>query len=223
MFRLAANGDSAVSIIFENEISQRVLDCVLAMQRAIEDSPKRGILLCIASYHTLLVEYDPLELSFGQVCLWLRGLKVAFDELPQGRLVELPVCYDNELATDMQRVCKHTALCPNEVIRLHSEAVYRVYAIGFKPGFPYLGGMNERLSTPRLLEPKTKIAKGSVAIGGGQTGIYPQQSPGGWNIIGRTPIDLFANGKPLLRVGDRLKFIPIDYSQYCQLEGQTNA
>lgn len=135
-----------------------------------------------------------------------------------GKIVRIPVCYDDEeFAPDLKIVCDHAKLTKDEVINLHSSTDYLIYMMGFLPGFPYLGGMDERLKTPRLQTPRTKIPAGSVAIGGEQTGLYPVESPGGWNIIGKTPLKVFdLNREPkfLYRAGDKIRFVPISRAEF---------
>lgn len=135
-----------------------------------------------------------------------------------GKIIRIPVCYDDqEFAPDLKIVCDHAKLTKDEVIKLHSSTDYLIYMMGFLPGFPYLGGMDERLKTPRLQTPRTKIPAGSVAIGGEQTGLYPVESPGGWNIIGRTPLKVFdLNREPkfLYQAGDKIRFVPINRTKF---------
>lgn len=131
---------------------------------------------------------------------------------PENRFVEIPVCYGGAFGPDLDDVARHTGLSPERVVELHASVQYRVYFVGFSPGFPYLGDMPAELATPRLPSPRKRVAAGSVAIGGSQTGIYSIESPGGWRLIGRTALPLFdANAKPpaLLQMGDRVRFVPV--------------
>jgi len=133
------------------------------------------------------------------------------------RAIEVPVCYDPELALDLGHVAQHCKLAPNEIVKRHAGARYEVRCVGFTPGFPYLGGLPPALATPRRATPRTAVPAGSVAIGGRQTGIYPLLSPGGWNIIGRTPLRLFdANREPaaLFAAGDRVRFVAITREEF---------
>ena len=133
------------------------------------------------------------------------------------RRVEIPVCYDEEFALDLKRVANHTSLTPDAIVALHSSAEYTVACIGFMPGFPFLAGLPQPLCVPRLESPRTKVSAGSVAIANAQAGVYPLESPGGWNVLGRTPLQLFrVNESPptLLRPGDRVQFRKITRAQF---------
>ena len=137
-----------------------------------------------------------------------------------GRLVEIPVCYGGDFGEDLGFVAAHGGLTEEEVIRIHSGRDYRIYMLGFLPGFPYLGGLDSRLFTPRLSAPRVKIPAGSVGIGGEQTGIYPLESPGGWQLIGRTPLTLFSperGGALPYKPGDRIRFVPISPQEYARI------
>jgi inhibitor of KinA len=144
----------------------------------------------------------------------------------RGALHEIPVCYAPEFAPDLEEVARHAAITPEEVIRLHSASEYRVHCVGFLPGFPYLGGLPRELTTPRRSAPRTQVPAGSVGIGGVHTGIYPAPSPGGWNLVGRTPIRLFdvASDQPaLLQAGDRVRFKAITAEQFRASAAEANA
>ncbi len=135
----------------------------------------------------------------------------------KGRTVEVPVCYAGDFAPDLERVAQQAGLAPNEVIQLHARTRYQVRCVGFTPGFPFLSGLPARLATPRRDSPRPSVPAGSVAIGGAQTGIYPLSSPGGWNLIGRTPLPLFdlrRNPPALLQAGDRVHFVTIDRKEF---------
>lgn len=214
-FKLLPNGDRAVSVIFPTEISEKVSQNVLAMCAAIDAERLPGIITCIPAYHTLLVEYDERVLTYGQVAMWLRSLSFHTELAGQGRTITLPVCYGGTHGPDLEVVSAYTGLSADEIIDIHTSGVYRVYMLGFRPGFPYLGGMDARLATPRKEFPRTYIERGSVGIAGQQTGVYPEQSPGGWNIIGQTPVDLFnSRTLALLKPGDTLRFTPISGHTY---------
>jgi inhibitor of KinA len=149
-------------------------------------------------------------------------VKAALRDLPDAaelpsRRVEVPVCYDEDLAPDLRDVARHVGLSADEVVRLHAGATYVVRFLGFSPGFPYLAGLPERLAMPRLERPRVRVPAGSVAIAGGQAGVYPQATPGGWRVVGRTPLRLFdADREPpaLLRMGDLVRFVPVPRARF---------
>jgi KipI family sensor histidine kinase inhibitor len=139
--------------------------------------------------------------------------------------VEVPVCYGGDLGPDLEEVARAVALPPEEVVARHAAPVYRVHLLGFTPGFPYLGGMDPRLSCPRLPTPRLRVVAGSVGIAGAQTGVYPVESPGGWRLVGRTPLALFdpspgARRPFLLAPGDGLRFVPVDRARYDALAAE---
>jgi inhibitor of KinA len=140
------------------------------------------------------------------------------------RPIEIPVCYGGEFGVDLQFVAEHNGMTADEVVAIHCGATYRVHMLGFAPGFPYLGGMSERIATPRRNTPRLKVAAGSVGIAGPQTGVYPLETPGGWQIIGRTPLALFRpaeNPPTLLSPGDFVRFRPITSEEFTALRGET--
>ena len=211
-------GDRALSIVFPEEISEEISCRVLDMCAAIDAAHISGIVGCIPSYHTLLVEYDPLALGFWEAEGKIRALPFSQSSAESVRTVEIPVCYGGEFGPDLGFVASHAGLSENEVMRLHTEAAYRVYMLGFRPGFPYLGGMDPRIAAPRRKTPRGCIVGGSVGIAGGQTGIYPENSPGGWQIIGRTPLRLYDEERgALLRPGDRLRFTAVSREAYDEI------
>jgi inhibitor of KinA len=158
-----------------------------------------------------------IELLLQQIDHALTGGQRKRNKHAVARTVEIPVCYDPKFALDLEHVARHAQISPSEVVELHSAADYRVHCLGFTPGFPYLAGLPKKLATPRRVTPRKEIPGGSVAIGGAQAGIYPQRSPGGWNVIGRTPLRLFDPQKDppaLLRSGDRVRFRPIKQDEF---------
>lgn len=170
---------------------------------------------CVPGMGNLSWVFDPDRLEGDAACarlmaLWQAQLGQAVPDLAASRLVELPVQYGGEAGPDLASLARHHGLSPREVVRLHSEAEYRVFFLGFLPGFAYLDGLPEALHTPRLATPRPAVPAGSVGIGGAQTGVYPCASPGGWHLIGRTPlplIDAAAQPPTLLQPGDRLRFV----------------
>ncbi len=226
-------GDSAVLVRvaedFYNE-PERALEQVLAAQRRLTAAKIPGIIGLVPAYTTIALFYDPPAVMeagattdnvFGWLDQRIRDALSKREETSaqpvQSSVIEIPVCYDKEFAFDLDDVARRATLSPDEVIAVHSGAEYRVHCIGFTGGFPFLGGLPRELATPRRESPRKEIPVGSVGIGGKQTGIYPIKSPGGWNIIGRTPLQLFDPGKnppALLRVGDRVRLRAISRDEF---------
>ena len=219
-------GDSA--LILEFGEAAVTIEELLRMQGALERAAIRGVTEITTAFTTLAIFYDPArvvvngETMFTSLEAQVRAALAddASDESAERvgeKIVEIPVCYDAEFAVDLDEVAAHARLSPAEVIRLHSSADYRVACVGFTPGFPYLSGLPAELAIPRRETPRTTVPPGSVAIGGEQTGIYALSSPGGWHIIGRTPLRLFdvsAARPALLRVGERVRFRAISAAEF---------
>lgn len=162
------------------------------------------------AYDSVLISFDPLRITHEEIAAAARAASECDAPSQESRLVEIPVHYGGESGPDLADVAAHNGLTPERVIQIHSSAEYLVFFLGFSPGFPYLGGMDEAIATPRLSAPRKRVPAGSVAIGGRQTGIYPVASPGGWRIIGRTPLELFRSDREppaLLAIGDRVRFV----------------
>lgn len=231
-------GDGAVTVRIGDFIDEAVNTRARIFADAIQACGFDGLVEAAAGYHTVTVYYDMYELYRGldrlagrftgleaaelgslqdAVCYVLAKLweGLADGSEAEGRLVEIPVVYGGEYGPDLLEAKALCGLDADTFIRLHSGAEYRVYMIGFVPGFPYLGGLDDRLALPRRSTPRVSVPAGSVAIGGGQTGIYPLAVPGGWHIIGRTPLELFRPDEQppsLLRAGDRVRFVPVEHS-----------
>jgi inhibitor of KinA len=196
-------------------VNRRVRDLFLALDAAAIP----GVVDLVPTYRSLLVTYDPLRLPPDALQAMLERMEKALAGAPATapRVLEVPTAYGGELGPDLAFVASHNGLSEEEVVRIHSGTDYLVYMMGFSPGFPYLGGMSDRIATPRLVTPRTVIPAGSVGIAQTQTGIYPVESPGGWQLIGRTPIRLFdpARQPPvLIEAGDYIRFVPISHEQY---------
>ncbi|MFP4391967.1 MAG: 5-oxoprolinase subunit PxpB [Desulfohalobiaceae bacterium] len=194
--------------------------------RRIAQMSMPGILEVVPAYASILIIYDPLQLdpdSLQQNVLTCCQGQYPGDALQaEDRTVSIPVCYQGQHAPDLQEVARVHNLSVQEVIAIHCEPEYLIYMLGFAPGFPYLGGLDQRLHTPRLDTPRELVPAGSVGIAGSQTGIYPLASPGGWRIIGRTPLRLFAPEQsppvPYYAPGDKLKFYPIGQEEFQRLQ-----
>ncbi len=224
-----ALGDTAVVVGLGTGIDKSVLPRVRALVAALEPDRPPGIVEVVAAYATVTVFYDASRLAgegdrpYERVCRFITGrarhLQADAKKRFSGpeRTIEIPVSYGGELGPDLAEVALHCGLEPAEVIKRHRAADYLVHAIGFAPGFPYLGGLPEILHMPRRATPRKSVPAGSVGIGGAQTGVYPLATPGGWRLIGRTPLALFRPGEPepaLLRVGDRVRFKPITAEEF---------
>jgi inhibitor of KinA len=178
-----------------------------------------GLIDLTPAYTTLLLRFDAMTLDPDVAAAAVRGVLegVGSAPPPPSRLVDVPVCYDPSLAPDLADVALRCSLAPERVVELHSGAEYRVAFIGFAPGFPYLTGLPKQLSVPRLDSPRPRVPAGSVAIAGDQAGIYPHATPGGWRIVGRTPVRLFdvaASVPSMLAMGDRIRFVPISLDEF---------
>lgn len=218
--RYRAVGDGALLVEFAPRIAPEINARVRALLAALDADPPPGLRDLVPAYRTLLIVYDPTILRHAALLERLRTLVAAPTNAAPSRLVTLPVAYGGEFGPDLAAVAAHTGLAPDEVIARHAAGRYPVYFLGFSPGFPYLGGLEPALHTPRLPEPRLRVPAGAVGIGGAQTGIYPALSPGGWRIIGQTPVRLYDPAAPdpfFLRAGDDLRFRPIDAAEYARL------
>ena len=211
--RIVPLGDSAVLVQLGDEIDLTINQRVHTLANLITASPVNGIIETVPAYATLLVHYDSLSLSFTQIKHILREklAQIRENESRQPRLVEVPVRYGGELGPDLESVASQLGLHIEDVIRIHSGKIYTVYMMGFTPGYPYMGKLDDALIMPRLETPRTRVPAGTVAIAGSQTGIYSIESPGGWNLIGWTPLKLFdpyAASPFLFAPADEVKFVP---------------
>ncbi len=221
IFRIC--GDLAVSVELGEDISVEVNTRVRALEFLIRQKGLAGVVEMVPSFRALLVYYDPLTVDYDSLCAAIAALEPQARSavLPPPRTVELPCCYDPELGLDLSDAAQRIGVTPEELVALHAGASYLVYFIGFTPGLPYMAGMPDRLGIPRLETPRTRVAAGSVGIGGGQCCIYSVDSPGGYWILGRTPLKLYdpdAREPTLLRPGDRVRFRPISRAEFLEIE-----
>lgn len=229
LFRLYPLGDSAITVQFGDSIDEATHGKVRAFSAYLERHPFPGFVEQVPAFTTLTIYYNPWVLSeqglynpYTRVTEQLQHmLKVAreYGKSAKPRVVEIPVCYNGSFGPDLEYVARYNKLTPQEVIASHARGKYLVYMIGFAPGFPYLGGMSKKLATPRKQQPRARIPAGTVGIAGNQTGIYPIETPGGWQLIGRTPLRLFDPDRAqpsLLQAGDLVRFVPISEEEYWQ-------
>jgi inhibitor of KinA len=217
-------GDSSLVVRFGDRIDPALHRRVMSLAAYLDAHPIPGIVEYVPAFASLAIHYDPLRIarspSSYELLVSTLQQSIARMEEPashEARIVEIPVCYGGEFGPDLEYVAAYHRLSIEEVISLHSGGSYRIYMIGFAPGFPYLGGMNERIATPRRSTPRSRVPAGSVAIGGMQTGVYPIESPGGWHLIGRTPLRLFRPERVppvLLRAGDTIRFRSISRAEF---------
>ncbi len=217
-------GDRAISIDFGQVIDPTINRHIRQTIERIKELQLEGIIELVPTYCALLVEYDAMLYSYSEICNIIEptleeGMTNTTNELVT--VVEVPTVYGGEFGPDLSFVASHNHLSEDEVISIHSGTDYLVYMLGFIPGFTYLGGMDSRIATPRLSSPRTLIPAGSVGIAGEQTGTYPSDSPGGWQIIGRTPVTMYDMSKAqaaLLKAGDYVRYVPIDESEFHRIK-----
>ena len=218
--------EDTMTIIFDNTVSEENSKKLISLLESLRAIQLEGITDYSVSYTKLMIYYDPMIIESSDIEEAIR--KINADEyqtpLKKKRIIEIPVCYDDEFGLDLNRYYEE-GLTIEQIQTLHTEREYYVYMIGFLPGFPYLNGVNDKLKMPRKETPRTRIPKGSVGIAGSQTGFYPTSSPGGWNIIGRTPLNIGIEDNTLnvpYRAGDYIKFKPINSATFDEIEKQVN-
>jgi inhibitor of KinA len=225
-------GDRAAVIEVADRISEATSARVRSVSELLQDAAVPGVREVVPGFCSITVHYDPLllwhlepperrtgRLPFALLCARLAPLldKLGEQRASQSRLVEIPVCYGGDFGEDLGALALAHEITPGRLVELHSAPVYFVGMLGFMPGFPYLCGLDERLVTPRRSTPRARVPAGSVAIGGEHTGVYPLESPGGWHLIGRTPVamfDIVADPPSLLLAGDRVRFVPIEPQEF---------
>jgi len=230
VYRLLSEGEGGLVVELGDAIDPAVNARVHRLADAIRRELARDVLEVVPTYRSLLVLFDPLRVQRAPLVLrierLLSGLLAGNGPPEAARLVRVPVSYGGSRGPDLEFVATQNSISADEVVALHASASYLVYMLGFTPGFPYLGGMSERIAAPRLASPRTRIPAGSVGIAGAQTGIYPIESPGGWRLIGQTPLRLFdARSEPpfLLAAGDRVRFYPVGEEEWLDIERRVQA
>jgi inhibitor of KinA len=221
--RFQRASDQSLLIYFGQQITLDVHERVRKFLLLLEQAPIAGIRNLHPAYCSVLVKFDALKWRHEQLEEILKQYLGRMEDvtLPEPRQMEIPVCYGGEHGPDLIDVSKIHGMTPAQVIELHSSTAYVVYFLGFVPGFAYLGELPQALATPRLATPRRRVPAGSVGIAGRQTGVYPVATPGGWRLLGRTPISMFQpdrNGLSLLSIGDRVRFTPISPEQFTSLE-----
>ena len=220
--RIRSEGDCSLLIAFKQEISPEVNAKIASTVKLIGQQKIEGIVDMIPAFASLLVNYNPQVTTYAALKKRLEGI-LRMDlgtETAQKKVFEIPVCYGGTYGPDIQTIADHAGLSVEEVIAIHSEREYLIYMLGFLPGFCYLGGLDERIHTPRLANPRRAIPAGSVGIGGSQTGIYPMESPGGWQLMGMTPVRTYDPDREvpiLVNAGEYIHFYPIDEEEYQQI------
>ena len=221
--RILPTGDRALSVEFGNEIDERINAKLMGFIKLFEEEKIEGIEEFVPSFRAVLIHYNPQILSYARMVRLVEAIleKNVHETVHKKRIVQIPVCYEGEYAPDIDFVAEHAGISVDKVVQIHTSKAYLIYMLGFQPGFPYLGGLDERIHTPRLASPRVKINAGSVGIGGTQTGLYPMESPGGWQIIGTTPVKCYNPGRekaiPYL-AGDYIQFVPISQSEFSEIK-----
>ncbi len=221
-------GDTSILVEFGNAISTEINAKIRAFDIVLKKSALEGLVETVATYRSLSVHYRPEILSHAKLVAHMQHLLQNLDSVavPPAKVIELPVIYGGEYGPDIDFVANHNKKNIQEVIDIHTSQEYLIYMLGFAPGFPYLGGMSKEIATPRLTSPRLKIPAGSVGIAGEQTGAYPFDSPGGWQLIGRTPVRLYDMHRPspiLLSPGDYVKFTSVTQEEYDRILAEENA
>lgn len=217
--KILIEGDSSALIVFGDVISPEINRRVTLTAKLIREQRIEGIVDMIPAFASLLINYDPRVLGWDELRRRLEKLlrmEMRAEETVR-RVWEIPVCYGGEFGPDLGAIAAHAGLTEDEVVDIHTSRDYLIYMLGFLPGFCYLGGLDERIHTPRLSTPRLRIPAGSVGIGGSQTGIYPMDSPGGWQLMGKTPVKTYDPERPepiLVRAGEYIRFVSVDETEY---------
>ena len=222
-------GDQAVVVELGDDISPETNRRVRDLTVAVDAAAIAGVYDLMPTYRSLLIYYDPLATSYSGLLQKLETIEKNLNEtsLERPQVVRIPTLYGGEHGPDLEFVAQNAGISTDEVVDIHSGADYLIYMMGFSPGFPYLGGLSDKLHTPRLGTPRTEIPAGSVGIAESQTGVYPVASPGGWRLIGRTPVKMFDQEKEppsLLAAGDYIRFVPLtDEEEYLDIQSRVES
>lgn len=226
--RYLPSGDCALIMELGNEINPEINRRIREICYLIEKEEIEGVVEWVPTYRSIMIVYNPLVIEYSRLVNRLKGIEKESGEasFPPPLVIEIPTVYGGEFGPDIEYVASYNGLNVEDVINIHSSTNYLIYMLGFTPGFPYLGGMSSKIATPRLETPRERIPGGSVGIAGNQTGIYPIESPGGWRLIGRTPLKLFDTRREepvLLKPGNYLRFKPITREEYGEIREQVEA
>lgn len=218
-----AASDQSLLVTLGESIALETHRRVVKLLRLLEADPLPGLRNLHPAYASLLIQFDPCLTSHAELETAIRGRVEHLDAvaLPAPVTVEIPVSYGGAYGPDLEDVAELHGLNAEDVVRIHSEAAYTVYFLGFVPGFAYLGGLPEAIATPRLQTPRKRVEAGSVGIAGNQSGVYPFSTPGGWRLIGKTPLPMFRAGRPhmsLVAIGDEVRFRPIGLDEFREIE-----
>ena len=225
--KILTEGDSSLLIVFGEEISPLINAKISSAVRLMKQQQIEGIVDIIPSFAALLINYNPQVVSYGALRSRMEAI-LSMDLDTQDvvkKVYEIPVCYGGEFGPDIQNIADHAGISVEEVIEIHSSCDYLIYMLGFLPGFCYLGGLDERIHTPRLANPRLNIPAGSVGIGGSQTGIYPMDSPGGWQLMGLTPVRTYDPDREvpiLVNAGEYIRFVPITQTQFREIKDEVD-
>jgi len=221
--RFLASGDTALVIELGDRIDRRVSEQVVGLAGRIRRAALAGVIELVPTFRSLMVHYDPVRSSAAELTSAIEALIVGETPFLQARLWRVPVCYEGELAPDLRDVAAQTGLTTEEVVALHSATRYYVYMVGFLPGYPYMGDLPAALALPRRADPRVRVPPGSVAIATTMTAIYPLESPGGWHLIGTTPIPIFdahRQSPALFAPGDAVRFEPVHRQAFDDLQAR---
>jgi inhibitor of KinA len=217
--RIVLSGDSTIVVQLEARVDLEINARVTRLADAVQAAAIPGVRDVVPTYCSVAVFFDPLRTDYAGLVGWLERQLDQLTGLPiaEPRPIEVPVCYEGELGPDLAAVAAFAGISPQDVMAIHASVTYRVFMLGFMPGFAYLGVLDPRIAMPRRPTPRSRVPSGAVGIAGEQTGIYSVETPGGWQLVGRTPLEPFDQTRPvpfLLRAGDAVRFVPIDRDEF---------
>ncbi|MDR1018418.1 MAG: 5-oxoprolinase subunit PxpB [Lachnospiraceae bacterium] len=217
--KFLTSGDKSMVVEFGTVIDEKINNQVQELKEKLQMANISGIVSLLPTFRSLMITYNPKEITFAKIATEIKSLGEITGESfnNKKRILKIPCCYGARFGMDLRDMEDHTGLSRDEIISIHSSVDYKIYMLGFLPGFVYLGGLDKRIEMPRLSNPRLKIRPGSVGIAGDQTGVYPLASPGGWRLIGGTPVDFYNPDRedPILcKAGEYIRFVPISIGDY---------